>query len=144
MEWWKDGILGMKSGWYLVFTSDACRMYINRPHSAKPSIPTFQYSRTFNHGKAGYLWPGTEDQVFNDRINSNDQSVCRFCNKTFKFLPITSKYSIRSSRSNFGNIFWGILPWGVSCNKNEVSSSENTGPSSVSFKNYLLCFKWVE
>jgi hypothetical protein len=49
MEWWKDGILGMKSGWYLVFTSDACRMYINRPHSAKPSIPVFQHSNIPGH-----------------------------------------------------------------------------------------------
>jgi len=44
MEWWINGILGMKSGGVLILISAAGKLSKNRSHSAKPSIPTFHYS----------------------------------------------------------------------------------------------------
>jgi hypothetical protein len=44
MEWWNNGILGIETDDGLILNSDPCHLYKIRSHSAKPSIPTFQYS----------------------------------------------------------------------------------------------------
>jgi hypothetical protein len=41
LEQWK---IGKKTDNGLILNSDLCRLYKNRSNSAKPSIPTFQYS----------------------------------------------------------------------------------------------------
>jgi hypothetical protein len=46
MEWWKNGILGMKSGKYLNFNLGFSPCILKKSHSAKPIIPTFHYSNT--------------------------------------------------------------------------------------------------
>ena len=50
LEWWKNGILGIKSGWCPDFYFWTVAPHVkNRSHSAKPSIPTFHYSNTPRH-----------------------------------------------------------------------------------------------
>jgi len=44
MEWWNNGILGIKTDDGQILISDSCHYHKNRPYSAKPIIPTLQYS----------------------------------------------------------------------------------------------------
>jgi hypothetical protein len=46
MEWWNNGIMGMKTDDVLILFSDQCRRFKNRYHTAKRSIPAFHYSNT--------------------------------------------------------------------------------------------------
>jgi len=65
MEWWKDGILGMKSGWCPDFNFWWGPFNKSRSHSAKPSIalklhcvpsiPLFHYPIALDRGRVGNL-----------------------------------------------------------------------------------------
>jgi hypothetical protein len=46
MEWWKNGILGMKSGKYLIFNLGFLPCILKKSHSSRPIIPIFHYSNT--------------------------------------------------------------------------------------------------
>jgi len=44
MEWWGNGIFGMKSGWSPHFNFRWWLFMITRSHTVKPGIPTFHHS----------------------------------------------------------------------------------------------------
>ncbi|MGD2037336.1 MAG: hypothetical protein PVH28_05585 [Desulfobacterales bacterium] len=52
MEYWKNGILGIKAGDVLILIADQCHQDKNGAHSTERNIPTFHYS-----GKPWYSIP---------------------------------------------------------------------------------------
>ena len=75
MEYWNNGILGIKKDDGRILFSDPCHPYKKDPI---PLNPVFQHANIpslhgLNNGKANFLWPDPENQVFNIRINIADQ-----------------------------------------------------------------------
>ena len=73
MEWWKNGIVNIADQkrmmvWFYFLFSAIFRKIDLIPQTQYSNIPVFQYPMAFIYGKAYYLWPGPEDQIFNVRI----------------------------------------------------------------------------
>jgi hypothetical protein len=64
MEWWNNGILGMKTDNILIFVFDKRHLYIKvdlfppTPVFQHSIIPLFQYSMALDYCKVCDLWPG--------------------------------------------------------------------------------------
>jgi len=68
MEWWNNGILGIKSGLGLILLSESCHSDKNKFHSAKPNIPSFQCSIIPRH-------MNTAQSIFSDLAQKTEVSV---------------------------------------------------------------------